>query len=97
MLPVEYRLCLLVRAVRLATQWSRVRFPTTARMGDRLWADKPPQYFTKPARLTQPPTLSGAGNEYQPSEVTFCGPGVKAGLFHFGSTYGCQVNCIIPC
>ena len=24
------------------------------------------------------------------SEVTFCGPGVKAGLFHFGRTYGCQ-------
>ena len=32
-------------------------------MGDRLWADKLPQYFTKPARPTQPPTLSGTGNE----------------------------------
>jgi len=29
-------------------------------------ADKPPQYFTKPPRPTQPPTLSGMGNEYQP-------------------------------
>ena len=27
---------------------------------------KPPQYFTKPPRPTQPPTLSGTGNEYQP-------------------------------
>jgi len=34
-------------------------------MGHRLRAGKPPQYFTKPARLTQPPTLSGTGNEYQ--------------------------------
>ena len=29
-------------------------------------AAKPPQYFTKPPRPTQPPTLSGTGNEYQP-------------------------------
>jgi len=27
---------------------------------------KPPQYFTKPPGPTQPPTLSGMGNEYQP-------------------------------
>jgi len=27
---------------------------------------KPPKYFTKPPMPTQPPTLSGAGNEYQP-------------------------------
>jgi len=26
------------------------------------------------------------------SEVTFCGPGVKGGLFHFGRTYGWQVK-----
>ena len=25
-----------------------------------------PQYFTKPHRPTQPPTLSGTGNEYHP-------------------------------
>ena len=30
--------------VGLATQWSRVRFPTAAGMGDRLWADKPPVF-----------------------------------------------------
>jgi len=42
-------------AIGLATQWSRV----TEGMGDRLWADKPPHWFTKPARPTQPPTLSG--------------------------------------
>jgi len=35
-------------------------------MGDRLWADKPPKYFTKPARPTQPPTLTGTVNEYLP-------------------------------
>jgi len=29
-------------------------------------ADKPPQYFTKPPKPSLPPTLSGAGNEYQP-------------------------------
>ena len=32
-------------------------------MGDRLRAGKPPQYFTEPPRPTQPPTLSGTGNE----------------------------------
>jgi len=36
---------------------------TNTGMGDRLWAGKSPQYFTKP---TQPPTRSGTGNEYQP-------------------------------
>jgi len=35
-------------------------------IGDRLRAGKPPQYFTKSPRPTQPPTLSGMGNEYQP-------------------------------
>jgi len=50
--------------VGLAAQWSRV--PTAVGMGDRLWADKPPQYFTMPARPTQPHTLSGTGNENQP-------------------------------
>jgi len=51
--------------VGFAAQWSRARFPTAAGMGDRLWTDKPPQYFTKPARPTQPPTLSGTRNENQ--------------------------------
>jgi len=36
---------------------------TNTGMGDRLWAGKSPQYFTKP---TQRPTRSGTGNEYQP-------------------------------
>jgi len=35
-------------------------------MGDRLEMGKPPQYFTKPPRPTQPPTLGGIGNVYQP-------------------------------
>jgi len=34
-------------------------------MGDRRCVDKPPQYFTKTARPTQPTTLSGTGNEYR--------------------------------
>ena len=72
------------QCVGLATQWSRVRFPTAAGMGDRLWADEPPQYFTKPARPTQPPPSVGREMSTSQSEVTFCGPGVKADLFHFG-------------
>jgi len=48
-------------------------------MGDCLWADKLPQYFTKPARPTQPSTLVGRQMSTSQSEVTFCGPGVKTG------------------
>jgi len=44
-------------------------------MGDRLHADKPPQYFTKPPRPTQLPTLSGTGNEYHPK----CGDAMRLG------------------
>jgi len=36
---------------------------------------KPPQYFTKPPRSTQPPTLSGTDNEYRPK----CGDAVRLG------------------
>jgi len=32
-----------------------------------------PQYFTEPPRPTQPPILSGTGNEYQPK----CGDAVR--------------------
>ena len=56
-------------AAALATRWSRVRFPAASastEMGDRLGTGKPPRCFTKPPRPTQPPTLSGTGNEYQP-------------------------------
>jgi len=38
-------------------------------------ADKPLQYFTKPPRPTQPPTLGGTGNEYQPK----CGDAPQQG------------------
>ena len=47
-------------------------------MCDSLWADKPPQYFTKPARPTQPPTPVEREMSTSQSEVTFCGPGVNA-------------------
>jgi len=55
------------------------QFPAAATntgMGDRLWAGKPPQYFTKPPRPTQPPTISGMGNEYQPK----CGDAQRLGV-----------------
>jgi len=38
---------------------------------------KPPQYFTKP---TQPPTLIGTGNEYQPN----CGYALRLGSISKG-------------
>jgi len=44
-------------------------------MGDRLQAGKPPQYFTKPPKPTQPPTLNGTENEYQPK----CGEVLRLG------------------
>jgi len=47
-------------------------------------ADKPPQYFTKPLRPTQLPTLSGMGNEYQQK----CGDGLQLGSkTRYGSFY----------
>jgi len=59
-------------------------------MSDRLWADKPRQYFTKQARPTQPPTLSGTRNDYHPKSSDVQWPGNKGRLilFHFGWTYG---------
>jgi len=44
-------------------------------MGDRLRTGKPPRYFTKPPRPTQPPTLRGTGNEYRPK----CGDAQRLG------------------
>ena len=49
---------------------------TNTGMGDRLRAGKPPQYFTKPLGPTQPLTLSGTGNEYQPT----CGDDLPLGV-----------------
>ena len=48
----------------------RLRFP--AAVASSLQAGKPPQYFTRP---TQPPTLSGTGNDHQPK----CGDAVQLG------------------
>jgi len=42
-------------------------------MGDRLRAGKTPLYFTMPSSPTQPPTLSGTGNKYQPK----CGDALR--------------------
>jgi len=65
---------------RICNSMVGVRFPTAAGMGDRLWADKPPQYFTKPARPTQPLTLSRTGNEYQPKWSDVLWPGSEGRL-----------------
>jgi len=57
---------------------------TNTGMGNCLQAGKPPQHFNKPPRPTQPPTLSGMGNKYQPK----CGDALqlevkgKYGSFH---------------
>jgi len=60
---------------------------------------KPPQYFTKPPRPTQSPTLSGRKISTGQSAVTLCGRGVKEGMAHSicGDMYGWQVKCVIPC
>ena len=73
--------------VGLATRRSRVQFPAAATntgMNDRLPAGKPPQYFTKPPRSTQTPTLSGTGNEYWPKcgDVLWLGNKGRHGSFH---------------
>jgi len=53
-------------------------------MGDRLRRTKLPQYFIKPPRPTQPSTLSGTGNEYQPkcSDAVRLGSKGRYGSFH---------------
>jgi len=50
-------------------------------MGDQLRAGRPPQYLTEPPRPTQPPTLSGTGNEYQPVWQCSAAGEIKAGWF----------------
>jgi len=48
-------------------------------MDDSLRAGKPPQNLTEPPGPTQPPTLSGAGNEYRPKYGDALRMGVKEG------------------
>jgi len=45
---------------------------------------KPPQYFTKPPRPTQPPSLSGTVNEYQSK----CGDSLRLGVKGAEGGYG---------
>jgi len=52
-------------------------------MGDRLRVGKPPRYFTEPRRPTQPPTLSGTGNEYRPKCNDTLAAGSNYWLAHF--------------
>ena len=53
-------------------------------LGDHLWADKATSISpSQPDQLSLLPSLGREISTSQ-SEVTFCGPGVKAGLFHFG-------------
>jgi len=70
---------------------SRVRFPAAAartEMGDRLRADKPPQYFTKPPRPTQPPTFGGTGNEYHSK----CGDALRLGTKGGNGSFNLWIN-----
>jgi len=80
----------MARYYGLPSRWSRVRLPVaTANTG-------PPQYFTEPPRPTQPPTLSGTGNEYRPK----CGDVLrlvsKGMMAHCGQTCGWQVKLCDP-
>ena len=54
-------------------------------IGDRLRAAKPPRFFTKPLRPTQPPALCGTRNEYRPKCSDALQLGVKAGWLFRGS------------
>jgi len=75
---------------------SQVQFPATVTntgMGDCLGAGKPPPYFTKPPRPTQPPTLSGTRNDYQPKCSDALRMEVKG---MYGSFGGWQVQLCDP-
>ena len=50
-------------------------------VGDRLRRAYHPGVFTKPPRPTQPPTLSGTGNEHRPKGGDAMRLGSKAGWF----------------
>jgi len=62
-------------------------------MDDRLRAGKPPQYFTKPLRPTQPPTLSGMENEYRPK----CGDALWLGSKGRYSSFHLWINVSVAC
>jgi len=57
-------------------------------MGDRLRAGKPPQYFTKPPRSIQSPTLSGTGNEYLPE----CSDALRLGVKDWYGSFHLWIN-----
>jgi len=67
-------------------------------MGDRLQARKPRQYFTKPPRPTQLPTLGGMGNKYWPKYGDAVRLRSKARMAHSicGWTCGWQVKLCDP-
>jgi len=53
-------------------------------MADHIRAGKLPHYFTEPPKPTQPRTLRGMGNEYQPkcSDALWLGSEGRYGSFH---------------
>ena len=51
-------------------------------------AGKPPQYFTKPPRPTQPPAFIGTGNEYQPK----CGDALRMGTEGGNGSFNLWIN-----
>jgi len=58
---------------------------TSTGMDGHLWAGKLLKYFTKPARPTQPSTLSGRENEYEPKcrDVLWLRSKGRCDLLHF--------------
>ena len=67
-------------------RWTAGTSPSTLRRAAGSF--RSPVYFvisssTTTSGPTQPPTLSGMGNEYQPESDELCGSGVKAGIAHF--------------
>jgi len=67
-------------------------------MGDRLLASKSIHYFTKPPRPTQPPTLIGTGNEYQPKcdDAVWLRSEGRCGYSVFGCMFRWQLKLCDP-
>jgi len=85
MFPVEQWLCLLVRASDLRLNGRKFDSPPLRGWVTVFgWINHLSISQIKPGQLSLLPSVEQEMNTSQ-SEVTFCGPLVKAGLFHFGS------------
>ena len=91
--------CFIVIKTFISHQRScRTSGPVSTGMGDRLWRAYHPGIFTKLPRPTQPPTLSGTGNEYRPKGGDALSLGNKAGWFipHVDKCVGGMVKLCDP-